>query len=32
MSYLLGKMLIYVLGALMIGMVVGWISCGREQD
>ncbi len=32
MSYLFVKLFIYLLGALMIGLVVGWISCSREND
>jgi hypothetical protein len=32
MSYLLVKLLVYLLGALLIGLIVGWISCSREHE
>lgn len=32
MDYLLGKLIWYVLIALVAGVLVGWYSCGRAED
>jgi hypothetical protein len=32
MGYLFIQLWPYVLGAFMIGLVVGWISCGRVNN
>lgn len=32
MDYLLAKLIWYVLGAFLIGLAVGWISCGPVED
>jgi hypothetical protein len=31
MEYLLVKLIWYVVAAFAIGLVVGWISCGRAE-
>lgn len=32
MDYLLVKLIWYVLLAFAVGIVVGWVSCGRIED
>lgn len=32
MDYLLVQLLWYVLVAFVIGLVVGWVSCGRIEE
>lgn len=32
MTYLLSKLVWYVVASFVIGVFVGWISCGRVQD
>lgn len=32
MSYLFVKLFYYLLGALVIGLFVGWFSCSREHE
>lgn len=32
MSYLFAKLFVYLIGAVLIGMIVGWISCSREHE
>lgn len=32
MDYLLAKLIWYVVGAFVIGLAVGWISCGRVEE
>lgn len=32
MEYLLVKLVWYAVAAFAIGVVVGWISCGRVED
>lgn len=31
MDYLLIKLFWYLLVAFVIGLIVGWVSCGREE-
>lgn len=31
MDYLLAKLIWYVLAAFVIGLFVGWVSCGRVR-
>jgi hypothetical protein len=32
MDYLVMKLLWYVLAAFVIGLLVGWVSCGQAED
>jgi hypothetical protein len=32
MDYLLANLVWYVVAALVVGMAVGWFSCGRAED
>lgn len=32
MEYLVVKLFWYLVAAFVIGLVVGWISCGRVED
>lgn len=32
MEYLFFKLVWYVAAAFVIGLLVGWVSCGRTQD
>jgi hypothetical protein len=32
MDYLLASLIWYVLAAFVVGVLVGWFSCGRVED